>query len=625
MIATIRRRAMRAAPRNSAEMVSQVSITHFEIYVLVKKRWTLQVRFRQDQKDEALQEARAIEQSLNVAVKVLRETYYPATNTCEEVVVYISPRIAAPEPPVAVRGVEAAARGRPAARRGAARRRSRLRTLDGESTTTLLAMLLVIVVISLGIAATVTEAVQAVLDAGIKAGHIAAAGALPRLAFGTFATTFLAVAIPLTLWFLAGAEKRVKARAKRAAHVRNIDLAPESPAQTALNRAARGLLLDLVLGVFRPAVASGPDRQTEEPAKAQAPAEPPPASEPAPEPTAAEPEQAPQPEPEPDPAPAPAQPEPAPGLEKHRLTAMRFLGEAVTELKRSCPQLDAYSRFGVNLVMAGAIETLARQSSIPDDGSRELLREAVEMLGTRAELAEAFCDKLDGYMLEPRYLQMVQSGGALMERHLAGERNALSPLAEAIDGWNKPGGKQAGQRIVTVMFTDMVGSTDLTQAQGDLAAQALVRRHNSIVRTALAEFDGREVKHTGDGIMASFASTANAVDAAVAIQRSVAAYNTAAPHLPVHLRIGINAGEPIAEEDDLFGTMVQLAARICAGAQPDQILCSNVVRELSAGKGRRFAPMGEHQLKGFKEPVPLYQVLWEEAATAEEAVAAPAS
>jgi class 3 adenylate cyclase len=156
----------------------------------------------------------------------------------------------------------------------------------------------------------------------------------------------------------------------------------------------------------------------------------------------------------------------------------------------------------------------------------------------------------------------------------------------------------------------MVGSTDMTQAKGDAAAQEVVRRHNGIVRQALAEFDGREVKHTGDGIMASFASTANAVDAAIAIQRAVAAHNATAPAIPVHLRIGINAGEPIQEEDDLFGTTVQLAARVCAKAEPEQVLCSNVVRELSQGKGRRFASLGEHDLKGFRDPVALYEVLW---------------
>ncbi len=116
----------------------------------------------------------------------------------------------------------------------------------------------------------------------------------------------------------------------------------------------------------------------------------------------------------------------------------------------------------------------------------------------------------------------------------------------------------------------------------------MVRRHNSIVRTALAEFAGKEIKHTGDGIMASFASTANGVEAAIIIQRACAIHNDKHPDLPLHLRIGINAGEPIQEEDDLFGTTVQLSARVCAKAGTDEILCTNVVRELSARKGSAF-------------------------------------
>ena len=162
---------------------------------------------------------------------------------------------------------------------------------------------------------------------------------------------------------------------------------------------------------------------------------------------------------------------------------------------------------------------------------------------------------------------------------------------------------------MTVVFTDMVGSTDMTQAKGDQAAQIIVRRHNSIVRAALNEYGGKQIKHTGDGIMAAFPSPASGVEAAVAIQRAVAANNARFPDQTLHLRIGINAGEPIEEEEDLFGATVQLAARTCAAAGTDQIVCTNVVRELTGNKAS-FAARGPTTLKGFSEKVTLYEVGW---------------
>jgi class 3 adenylate cyclase len=163
--------------------------------------------------------------------------------------------------------------------------------------------------------------------------------------------------------------------------------------------------------------------------------------------------------------------------------------------------------------------------------------------------------------------------------------------------------------VVTILFTDLVSSTALTQRLGDARAQELVRAHNTIVREALSANGGTEVKHTGDGIMASFPTASGALECAVAIQRGVAQRDE--PDLAVH--IGVNAGEPVAEESDLFGTSVQLARRICDHASTGQILVSNVVRELSAGKGFLFADIGEVVPKGFDEAVRLYEVRWQSA------------
>ena len=168
--------------------------------------------------------------------------------------------------------------------------------------------------------------------------------------------------------------------------------------------------------------------------------------------------------------------------------------------------------------------------------------------------------------------------------------------------------------LVTILFTDMESSTALTQRLGDAGAQELVHTHNSVVRDALKAHDGTEIKHTGDGIMASFPSARGALDCAVAIQHGLDRGDG-----QVRVRIGLNAGEPVAEDDpngraDLFGTSVQLAARVCAEAEAGEILVSNVVRELAAGKGFLFNDRGDAALGGFEDPVRLFEVSWKERA-----------
>jgi class 3 adenylate cyclase len=162
--------------------------------------------------------------------------------------------------------------------------------------------------------------------------------------------------------------------------------------------------------------------------------------------------------------------------------------------------------------------------------------------------------------------------------------------------------------LVTILFTDMEGSTKQTQALGDAAAQEMLRTHNRVIREALKAHDGIEIKHTGDGIMASFGSARGALACAVAIQRTLTEQGD-----PIRVRIGINAGEPVAEEQDLFGSSVQLAARVCDKAVGGQILASNVVRELAMGKGFLFSDVGDFALKGFEDPVRLYEVAWRHA------------
>jgi class 3 adenylate cyclase len=162
-----------------------------------------------------------------------------------------------------------------------------------------------------------------------------------------------------------------------------------------------------------------------------------------------------------------------------------------------------------------------------------------------------------------------------------------------------------------IMFTDIEGSTNFPQRLGDEAAMALLRRHDAIIRAALDAHQGSEVKHTGDGIMASFNSVTNSLSCSIAIQRAIAAHNRDAGVDDRFLvRIGIAAGEPVTERGDMFGAAVQLAARLCASAAPGEIYLSHTLRGLAIGKRFDFSAPMDLTLKGFDEPVSAVLLQW---------------
>jgi class 3 adenylate cyclase len=161
-----------------------------------------------------------------------------------------------------------------------------------------------------------------------------------------------------------------------------------------------------------------------------------------------------------------------------------------------------------------------------------------------------------------------------------------------------------------IVFTDIRGSVAQTMELGDDGHMAVLRAHNDIVRRTLEQHAGREVKHTGDGIMAAFGSVSAAVEFAINSQRAFADWNAeSAP--PLHVGIGISAGEPVTgDNDDLFGAAVQLAARLCGAAEAGDIAVSVAVRELCIGKRFGFVERGAMPLKGIPEPVHVYTVAW---------------
>ena len=172
---------------------------------------------------------------------------------------------------------------------------------------------------------------------------------------------------------------------------------------------------------------------------------------------------------------------------------------------------------------------------------------------------------------------------------------------------HEPGEAYLAPAFRTILFTDIHGSTEFTQRLGDRAAMELVRAHDLVVRVSLSDHAGSEVKHTGDGIMASFDSAVLGIRSAQQIQRDLALL----PESPVgalKVRIGIAAGEPVVESNDLFGTAVQLAARLCSRAKPGAILVHESVRDSIDDESIAFRSRPMLRLKGFPELVRAFEV-----------------
>lgn len=165
----------------------------------------------------------------------------------------------------------------------------------------------------------------------------------------------------------------------------------------------------------------------------------------------------------------------------------------------------------------------------------------------------------------------------------------------------------------TVMFTDLVDSTALRARIGDDAADVVQRDHHELVRTTVEAHDGRMVKTMGDGTMAAFLGAAEGLACAVAVQQAVFSRNRHAEDA-VHVRIGLSLGDGRYEDGDLNGTPVVEAARLCAAAGGDEILCATVVRLVAGSRAsQHFTEVGELTLKGLPDPVPTLRVDWEPA------------
>jgi class 3 adenylate cyclase len=176
---------------------------------------------------------------------------------------------------------------------------------------------------------------------------------------------------------------------------------------------------------------------------------------------------------------------------------------------------------------------------------------------------------------------------------------------------------EGGQRVsrsagaVALLFTDLVGPTEVLDRLGDEAAEELRRTHFSLLRRAVTESGGTEVKRLGDGLMVAFTSPVSALECAVKMQEAVAEHNRDRPGQTLQVRVGVHAGEPLQDADDYHGSAVVVAKGLCDQARGGQILASEIVAALVGRRGQfRLRSLGRLELKGLAEPMPALAVDW---------------
>jgi len=590
-------------------------ITQFEVQVQQGKRWSIHAQFGSFQKEAAVEEAKGLESMPSIsAVKVVREVYDPDRGTSQEFVIYKSDGVTAlaQHETDATDGAKATSwmdddsatdsgddgiddfgyydEDEPKPKKS---KQGNRQPKKASSLTTILVKLLLSALISITLAGFFTSITSSILHNKTLFGIRIVGNAEGNLLFIVFIGTFLLSAIMLatsmlkreTLAVSSPKPQRAKASPKAARKVKKVKKRKKRPKPSNDMHDGRkrksGEEDDALNDRLRNEMGGKPD-------DAGPPAE------------------------------AAGSSGLSPKEEKQKAFMMKALGNALEGSSFNEKKLDNFNKFGVNLWVAGAAEALMQSRGISQAAANKILADGVQTLGYKKSHAENFAGKYEEYLLQDsRYMQMFQAGRNAMNTYMSDETHIARHLDTSLEEWNKPKQREEQPRVITVLFTDIAGSTAMTQALGDAGAQEVVRAHNRVVREALTQFRGREVKHTGDGIMASFEQASDSVEAAIMMQKGSTAHTQNNPNLPLFLKIGINSGEPIQEDNDLFGSTVQMSARIVDKAQKGEIFVSEVVKGICTGKSYRFVSRGGYEMKGFDGPITLWEVDWKRAQAAE--------
>lgn len=316
---------------------------------------------------------------------------------------------------------------------------------------------------------------------------------------------------------------------------------------------------------------------------------------------------------------APSPPPPSPGAETPPLPPpvevlrgqiVGYLRKAIQPARGAYDLGDSHIRFGINLFVAGACEGLCQKQEIDTPTTAAIMAAGLRAVGVDSDHAASLAGNyVESLISDIRCMAMFGHGRRAILDHLAGRPDAADMLWRALGDWTLPQARNQPCSLVSVMFTRVTGLEGAFGSRDDERALRIAHAHNRVVDCRLIEFQGKRIKNTPSGAMAAFMSALDAMRAANAIRADFAEHAHLTPEPALSIAIGLNCGQPIAEGNDLFGTSVQLAARIVEIAKPGQILASLAFRDriLADTPRAAFSPRGPVSLRGFDAPIPLYE------------------
>jgi class 3 adenylate cyclase len=274
--------------------------------------------------------------------------------------------------------------------------------------------------------------------------------------------------------------------------------------------------------------------------------------------------------------------------------------EAVDEAQRLCPDVVLMD---LTMPEVGGIEATKLLQDACPSAKVLVLTSIVE----DSQILAAVRAGAAGYLLKEASPEEVSESVRAVHRgepllHPDAARSLMRELSQP--------SRRIPEGTVTILFTDIEGSAQFFDRLGDDAARTILREHDVLLREVVETHGGVEVKHQGDGLMLAFSSARRALLCAVDIQASTVERNASRLDDPLLVRIGLNTGDVISEDDDYFGSSVIVAARIAAAAKGGEILLSEATKSVA---GRIRVPLldrGPHELRGLSDPTRLYEAVW---------------
>jgi pilus assembly protein CpaF len=327
--------------------------------------------------------------------------------------------------------------------------------------------------------------------------------------------------------------------------------------------------------------------------------------------------------------------------------------QAATAMARATTALGQMAAAAGGFMHAGVLPTIQGEGTVPAGATRRIqavIESLITRKGLNLRLAPAITQAFEGAELKaseyagPNHIskesagrefrQAVEAGLLQVVRYPQGEagfRAGPELLKSVAEGLGQPvnaaqpltpetiiGSLSVGQTegTVTIMFTDMEGSTNLLSTRGFTESHEIMKAYETIIDEKVAEHAGRRIKGLGDGLMVSFGSSRHGVECALEIQKAIAEYSRQNPERKIRIRIGLNTGEVVEEGGDIFGAAVNVAARVAGKAKGGEILVSDVVRALVGPLAEiNFNYKGAYKLKGFPDRWRIHKVTPGETAT----------